>query len=136
MERLKALGVAEGEELGPYEVREPLLDEPMSELYEARPAVCGPLTNVGTAGHTARAYARVSVPGELQAVGTEIVLRTYRDAGAAAAAVESLADAGRPARGRLCRGACTRRGGGPRGGAGPGSGTGLRGARTGSGRRT
>ncbi|WP_328619389.1 hypothetical protein [Streptomyces sp. NBC_00354] len=94
VERLKELVVAEGEKFGPYEVREPLLDEPMSELYEARPAACQPLTGLGKAGHTAQAYAKVSVPGQFQAVGTEILLRSYRDAGAAAAAVKSLADAG------------------------------------------
>ncbi|MCX5151899.1 hypothetical protein OHB36_34990 [Streptomyces sp. NBC_00320] len=94
VERLKELVVAEGEKFGPYEVTEPLLDEPMSELYEARPAGCLPLTSLGKAGHTAQAYAKASVPGRFQAVGTEILLRSYRDAGAAAAAVKSLADAG------------------------------------------
>ncbi|MEV6583374.1 hypothetical protein AB0M92_35110 [Streptomyces sp. NPDC051582] len=93
-ERLKALLVAEGEKFGPYEVGDPLLDEPMSEDYEAQPAQCRPLTSLGKAGHTAQAFAKADVPGEWQAVGTEILLRSYRDAGAAAAAVKSLADAG------------------------------------------
>ncbi|MEV0411129.1 hypothetical protein AB0I68_10075 [Streptomyces sp. NPDC050448] len=94
-ERLKELAVATGEKFGPYEVGEPLLDEPMSELYEARPVACQPLTSLGKAGHTAQAYAKVSGPGQFQGwVGTEILLRSYRDAGAAAAAVKSLAEAG------------------------------------------
>ncbi|MFJ3175428.1 hypothetical protein ACIPJK_32290 [Streptomyces roseus] len=93
-ERLKALLVADGERFGPYEAGEPLLDEPMSEEYETRPAQCRPLTSLGKAGHTAQAFAKASVPGQWQAVDTEILLRSYRDAGAAAAAVTSLADAG------------------------------------------
>ncbi|TDU74333.1 hypothetical protein [Streptomyces sp. KS 21] len=94
VDRLKELVVAQGEKFGPYEVTDPLLDEPMSELYEAQPTACQPLTSLGKAGHTAQAYAKAGVPGQFQAVGTEILLRSYPDAGAAAAAVKSLADAG------------------------------------------
>ncbi|MFF8267362.1 hypothetical protein ACF059_08210 [Streptomyces sp. NPDC016562] len=93
-ERLKAFALAPGDKAGRYEASEPLLDEPMSELYDARPAACQPLTGLGKAGHTAQAYAKTDVPGEWQAVGTEILLRSYKDGGAASA-VKALAEAGR-----------------------------------------
>ncbi|MFG2987045.1 hypothetical protein ACGFYQ_38350 [Streptomyces sp. NPDC048258] len=94
VERLKALALAPGEKAGRYEAGEPVLDEPMSELYDTTPAACGPVTSLGKAGHTAQAYAKTGVPGEWQAVGTEILLRSYKDGGAAAA-MKSLAEAGR-----------------------------------------
>lgn len=94
VEQLKAFALAPGDKAGPYEVTEPLLDEPMSELYEAKPEACGPLTSLGKAGHTAQAYAKTGVPGEWQAVGTDILLRSYKDGGSAAA-MKALAEAGR-----------------------------------------
>ncbi|MFJ8018162.1 hypothetical protein [Streptomyces sp. NPDC096339] len=93
-ERLKAMALTAGEKAGRYEASEPILDEPMSELYDAQPAACGPLTSLGKAGHTAQAYAKTGVPGEWQAVDTEILLRSYADGGAASA-MKSLAEAGR-----------------------------------------
>lgn len=93
-ERLKAMALAAGEKAGRYEASEPILDEPMNELYEAQPAACRPLTSLGKAGHSAQAYAKTGVPGEWQAVGTEILLRSY-EAGGAASAMKSLAEAGR-----------------------------------------
>ncbi|MEU6758929.1 hypothetical protein [Streptomyces sp. NPDC046685] len=93
-ERLKAFALAPGDKAGRYEASEPLLDEPMSELYDARPAACQPLTGLGKAGHTAQAYAKTDVPGEWQAVGTEILLRSYKDGGAASA-MKALSEAGR-----------------------------------------
>ncbi|MET9323439.1 hypothetical protein ABZX75_25090 [Streptomyces sp. NPDC003038] len=94
MEQLKTLVLSPGEKAGRYEADEPLLDEPMSELFDAEPAACTPLTSLGAAGHTAQAYAKTSVPGEWQAVGTDILLRSYQGGGAAAA-TKSLAEAGR-----------------------------------------
>lgn len=94
VEQLKAFALAPGDKAGPYEAVEPVLDEPMSELYEAQPAVCGPLTSLGKAGHTAQAYTKAQVPGEWQAVGTDILLRSYKDGGSAAA-MKALAEAGR-----------------------------------------
>ncbi|MCX5611834.1 hypothetical protein OHB39_30370 [Streptomyces sp. NBC_00047] len=94
VEQLKAFALAPGDKAGPYEATEPLLDEPMSELYEAKPEECGPLTSLGKAGHTAQAYAKTGVPGEWQAVGTDILLRSYKDGGSAAA-MKALAEAGR-----------------------------------------
>lgn len=94
VERLKAMALAAGEKAGRYEASEPVLDEPMSELYDARPAACQPLTGLGGAGHTAQAYARTGVPGAWQSVDTEILLRSYRDGGAASA-MKGLAEAGR-----------------------------------------
>ncbi|MFB6617091.1 hypothetical protein ACFCV9_23230 [Streptomyces sp. NPDC056367] len=93
-ERLKAMALAEGDKAGRYEASEPVLDEPMSELYDTQPAACRPLTSLGRAGHTAQAYAKTGVPGEWQAVGTEILLRSY-EGGGAAAAMKALAEAGR-----------------------------------------
>ncbi|MEW2139448.1 hypothetical protein AB0892_23130 [Streptomyces sp. NPDC005409] len=93
-ERLKAFALAPGDKAGRYEASEPLLDEPMSEVYDARPAACQPLTGLGKAGHTAQAYVKTDVPGEWQGVGTEILLRSYKDGGAASA-VKALAEAGR-----------------------------------------
>ncbi|MDJ0383823.1 hypothetical protein [Streptomyces sp. G-G2] len=92
--RLKALALAPGEKAGKYEAGEPVLDEPMNESYEAVPAVCLPLTSLGGAGHTAQAYAKTGVPGELRDVGTDILLRSYKDGAAAGAALASLTDAG------------------------------------------
>ncbi|MEV7526038.1 hypothetical protein [Streptomyces sp. NPDC091371] len=94
VERLKAMALAPGEKAGRYEVSEPVLDEPMSELYDVEPAVCTPLNSLGKAGHTAQAYTATHVPGEWQAVGTDILLRSYKDGGAASA-MRSLAEAGR-----------------------------------------
>lgn len=93
-EQLASFALAPGEKAGEYETGEPFLDEPMSELYDAAPAVCGPLTSLGKAGHTAQAYTKTDVPTELRAVGTDILLRSY-DGGGAAAAMKSLAAAGR-----------------------------------------
>lgn len=93
-EQLASFALAPGEKAGTYEAGESLLDEPMSELYDAEPAACGPLTSLGKAGHTAQAYTRTDVPEELRAVGTDILLRAYPDGGAAAA-MKSLAGAGR-----------------------------------------
>ncbi|MFD7261237.1 hypothetical protein [Streptomyces sp. NPDC059874] len=94
VERLKAMALAAGEKAGRFEAEEPILDEPMSDLYDVEPAVCGPLTSLHKAGHTAQAYAKTGVPGEWQAVDTEILLRSYKDGGAASA-MKSLAEAGR-----------------------------------------
>ncbi|MCX4696673.1 hypothetical protein [Streptomyces sp. NBC_01408] len=94
LEQLKAFALAPGDKAGPYEAAEPLLDEPMSEMYEAAPAACGPLSTLGKAGHTAQAYVKTDVPGEWQTVDTEILLRSYAGGGAAAA-MKSLAEAGR-----------------------------------------
>ncbi|MEU9299888.1 hypothetical protein [Streptomyces sp. NPDC048269] len=94
VERLRALALAPGEKAGRYEAGEPVLDEPMSELYDTTPAACRPVTSLGKAGHTAHAYTKTGVPGEWQAVETEILLRSYKDGGAAAA-MKSLAEAGR-----------------------------------------
>ncbi|MET3987478.1 hypothetical protein ABIC27_005378 [Streptomyces sp. PvR034] len=95
VDRLKALALAPGESAGPYQAGEPVLDEPINESYEVTPAVCAPLTSLGKAGHTAQAYAHTSVPGELTGVGTDILLRSYRDGTAADAALKSLAAAGK-----------------------------------------
>ncbi|MER5728475.1 hypothetical protein ABT084_09050 [Streptomyces sp. NPDC002138] len=93
--RLKALALAPGEKAGAYEADEPVLDEPMNESYEATPAVCQPLTSLGKAGHSAQAYVKTGVPGGIQDIGTEILLRSYKDGGAATAALKSLAAAGK-----------------------------------------
>ncbi|MFF3016854.1 hypothetical protein [Streptomyces sp. NPDC057939] len=92
---LKTLILAAGAKAGPYQVDEPSLDEPFSEIYEAEPAVCLPLTTLGAAGHTAQAYASVGLPGKPLEVDTKILLRSYRDAGAAGATLRSLAEAGK-----------------------------------------
>ncbi|MFJ3835854.1 hypothetical protein ACIPY6_10070 [Streptomyces sp. NPDC090054] len=92
---LKALVLAAGAKAGPYEVDEPLLDEPFSEIYEAEPAVCLPLTTLAAAGHTAQAYASAGLPGKPLEVDTDILLRSYRDANAAGASLKSLAEAGK-----------------------------------------
>ncbi|WP_330332919.1 hypothetical protein OHS33_26575 [Streptomyces sp. NBC_00536] len=94
-DKLKTLTLAPGEKAGHYTADEPVLDEPMNESYEATPAVCQPLTSLGKAGHTAQAYAKTSGPGGImQDASTEIVLRSYKDGGAAAA-LKSLAAAGK-----------------------------------------
>ncbi|MFD3698240.1 hypothetical protein ACFWUZ_19165 [Streptomyces sp. NPDC058646] len=92
--QLKAFALAPGEKAGAYEASEPLLDEPMSEMYEAAPKACEPLSTLAPAGHTAQAYVQAQVPGEWQAVDTEILLRSY-PGGGSAAAMKSLAEAGR-----------------------------------------
>ncbi|MEU9027582.1 hypothetical protein AB0D46_08595 [Streptomyces sp. NPDC048383] len=92
---LKALVLTAGAKAGRYEADEPFLDEPFSEIYEAEPAVCLPLTTLATAGHTAQAYATVGVPGKPLDVDTAVLLRSYRDANAAGAALKSLAEAGK-----------------------------------------
>lgn len=94
VEQLKTFALAPGDKAGQYEAAEPLLDEPMSEMYEAAPAACGPLSTLGKAGHTAQAYVKTDVPGEWQTVDTEILLRSY-SGGGAAAAMKSLAEAGK-----------------------------------------
>ncbi|MGW0365196.1 hypothetical protein [Streptomyces sp. NPDC002990] len=94
VEQLKAFALAPGDKAGQYEAAEPFLDEPMNEIYDAQPAACQPLTSLGKAGHTAQAYTKTNVPGDWQAVGTDILLRSYRDGGAASA-MKSLAEAGR-----------------------------------------
>ncbi|MFF4318773.1 hypothetical protein [Streptomyces sp. NPDC001568] len=92
---LEALVLTAGAKAGRYEADEPVLDEPFSEVYEAEPAVCLPLTTLAAAGHTAQAYATVGVPGKPLDVDTDILLRSYRDANAAGAALKSLAEAGK-----------------------------------------
>ncbi|WP_329378565.1 hypothetical protein OG625_10315 [Streptomyces sp. NBC_01351] len=94
VDKLKAMALAAGDKAGRYEASEPVLDEPMSDLYDVEPVVCGPLTSLHKAGHTAQAYAKTGVPGEWQTVDTEILLRSYKDGGAAAA-MKSLAEAGK-----------------------------------------
>ncbi|MCY0922752.1 hypothetical protein OS965_32195 [Streptomyces sp. H27-G5] len=94
-ERLGRLVLASGEKVGPYESGPALLDEPFDEIYDAAPAVCQPLTGLGRAGHTAQAYAPVSVPDEVFGVDTDVLLRSYKDAGAAGSVMKSLAVAGK-----------------------------------------
>ncbi|MEV6569592.1 hypothetical protein [Streptomyces sp. NPDC051577] len=94
-ERLKGLVMALGEKAGPYETGLALLDEPFDEIYDASPAVCQPLTGLGRAGHTAQAYAQLSVPDEVSGVDTDVLLRSYKDAGAAGSVMKSLAEAGK-----------------------------------------
>ncbi|MCX5197268.1 hypothetical protein OOK31_25780 [Streptomyces sp. NBC_00249] len=94
-DRLKALLLAPGSKAGRYEVSEPILDEPMNELYDAAPVVCQPLTSLGKAGHTAQAYGTVRVPGSPLDIGTDILLRSYPGASAAQAALKSLGEAGK-----------------------------------------
>ncbi|MFD8981573.1 hypothetical protein [Streptomyces sp. NPDC059564] len=93
-DRLKELLLEPGAQAGPYEVEEPLLDEPFSELYDASPAVCGPLTSLAKAGHTAQAYGSVGVPDKPLEVSMDILLRSYKDGAAAGAVMKSLAEAG------------------------------------------
>lgn len=93
-DRLKELLLEPGTQAGPYEVEEPILDEPFSELYDASPAVCGPLTSLAKASHTAQAYGSVGVPDKPLEVSTDILLRSYKDAAAAGAVMKSLARAG------------------------------------------
>ncbi|MGW9374944.1 hypothetical protein ACWGVR_33590 [Streptomyces xanthophaeus] len=94
LEQLKTYALAPGDRAGRYEAGEPLLDEPMSDMYEADREACTPLSTLSSAGHTAQAYVKAQVPGEWQAVDTEILLRSYAGDGAAGA-MKALAEAGR-----------------------------------------
>ncbi|MEU8773860.1 hypothetical protein [Streptomyces sp. NPDC048606] len=94
-DRLKELLVAPATRIGRYQVSEPVLDEPFSEMYEAVPVVCTPLSTLSKAGHTAQAYGTVLVPEKPLEVGTAILLRSYPHETAARAALASLAEAGR-----------------------------------------
>ncbi|MFD9412985.1 hypothetical protein ACFWBN_39115 [Streptomyces sp. NPDC059989] len=92
-EQLTSYMLAPGARAGRYEASVPVLDEPFSEMYEASPEVCTPLSTLRGAGHTAQAYTKVEVPGEWQEVDTDVLLRSYPGEGAAAA-MKSLAEAG------------------------------------------
>ncbi|MEU9109400.1 hypothetical protein AB0D54_34770 [Streptomyces xanthophaeus] len=94
VEQLKTFALAPGDRAGRYEAEEPLLDEPMSDMYEADREACTPLSTLSSAGHTAQAYVKAQVPGEWQAVDTDILLRSYAGDGAAAA-MKTLAEAGK-----------------------------------------
>ncbi|UQW99948.1 hypothetical protein [Streptomyces sp. RerS4] len=94
-DRLKELLLTPATRVGRYEVSEPVLDEPFSEIYEATPAHCTPLTTLGKAGHTAQAYGSVRVPDKPLDVSTAILLRSYPHESAAKAAMASLAEAGK-----------------------------------------
>lgn len=92
-EQLASYALVPGAKAGRYEASAPVLDEPFSDMYEASPEVCTPLTTLGGAGHSAQAYVKAEVPGEWQEVNTEVLLRSY-PGGGAAAAMKSLAEAG------------------------------------------